>query len=648
MIIKKIRVQNFRSIKDETLDCEKLTILVGPNGVGKSAFLHALNIFYTPNANYSEEDFYNRDTSEPISITVTYGDLTPAEKQLFAPYVDGDLLTITKECSHPRGKGSEKYFGMRRQNPGFTEIRRASTAAEKRRLYSELRASGEYSDLREVPSRAADIDNCLKEWEADHPDKCEWQRDDGQFFGFREVGTARLERFTRFLFIPAVRDAAIDAVETRGSVLTDLMELVVRSALAQNKALLELKEKVQSEYSEIVDPSKMGELTNLEKQLTDTLKLYAPNAEVSLKWQLPIIEIPLPKAEVFLIEDEFQTPVNRTGHGLQRAFIIAMLHRLAVTQAQSLSTREQDVDLPTEPDVPSLIVGIEEPELYQHPDRQRYLARILSQLTEGGVRGVAEAIQVIYTTHSPLFISIDHFEQVRLVRKKHVAQGLPKQTQIQSTTLDQVARRIEEVQGRTGLSFTGQTLMPRTVTLMNPWMNEGFFANVVVLVEGFVDRATLLSVAECIGIDLEKLDIAVIPCEGKNNLDRPYAIFQSLGIPVYLIWDNDRGKRDARPETNHRLLRLVGISNPEDWPARIEPQFACFERDLNYQLSTDLGEKYSELLKQYRQEYELTEDQAEKNPLVISQIIRAAYEQGSRCGTIESILNQIIKLHDQY
>ncbi|MFN3763139.1 MAG: ATP-dependent nuclease [Anaerolineae bacterium] len=133
MIIKKIRVQNFRSIKDETLECEKMTILVGPNGAGKSAFLHALNIFYTPNANYSEEDFYNRDTSEPISITVTYGDLTPAERQLFAPHIDGDLLTITKECSYPRGKGSEKYFGMRRRNPKFTEIRTAP-ADERKRL----------------------------------------------------------------------------------------------------------------------------------------------------------------------------------------------------------------------------------------------------------------------------------------------------------------------------------------------------------------------------------------------------------------------------------------------------------------------------------------------------------------------------------
>ncbi|MDW8069447.1 MAG: ATP-dependent endonuclease [Anaerolineae bacterium] len=654
MIIKKIRVQNFRSIKDETLECEGLTVLVGPNGAGKSAFLHALNIFYTPNANYSEEDFYNRDISEPISITVIYSNLAPAEKQLFAPYIDGDVLAITKECSYPRVRGSEKYFGMRRQCPEFAKVRTASDPTEKKKLYSELRALDKFSDLPQTPSRAADINNYLEEWEANHPEACEWQRDNGQFFGFKEVGTAKLERFTRFLFIPAVRDASIDAVETRGSVLTDLMDIVVRSTLTQNEALRTLKEETQRRYSEIMDTSAMAAIRDLEKQLTEALQSYAPGAAVSLRWQPAGIEIPPPKAEAFLVEDEFQAPVNRTGHGLQRAFIIAMLQQIAVTQAQLSSAREPLA----EPDMHSLILGIEEPELYQHPDRQRYLARVLSQLTEGGIRGVVRAIQVIYTTHSPLFVGIDRFNQIRLVRKEYVGKDLPKQTRVRFTTLNQVAKRIERAvrpttsdqvaereesaQGAPASRFAGDTLIPRTVTLMNPWMNEGFFAEVVVLVEGSTDRAALLSVAEQMGVDFEKLGIALIPCEGKNNLDRPYAIFQSLDIPVYLIWDSDYEEKDARPVTNHYLLRLVGVAEPDNWPARIEPHFACFKYNLNRQLEADLGDEcYSRLLDQSRQKYELSREQAEKNPVVISEIIKAAYEQGYTCATLEQIIQHI-------
>lgn len=45
MIIKSITIKNFRSILNESLFLSNLTALVGKNGTGKSAFLHALNIF---------------------------------------------------------------------------------------------------------------------------------------------------------------------------------------------------------------------------------------------------------------------------------------------------------------------------------------------------------------------------------------------------------------------------------------------------------------------------------------------------------------------------------------------------------------------------------------------------------------------------
>ena len=83
------------------------------------------------------------------------------------------------------------------------------------------------------------------------------------------------------------------------------------------------------------------------------------------------------------------------------------------------------------------------------------------------------------------------------------------------------------------------TIKPRVSTLMTPWMNEGFFADVVVLVEGEDDRAAILGAAQAKGIHLESDGFAVIPCGGKASLDRPAAIFQGLGIAIYLLWDAD-------------------------------------------------------------------------------------------------------------
>ena len=40
------------------------------------------------------------------------------------------------------------------------------------------------------------------EWEIDNKEKCIEERDNGQFFGFQNVGTHRLEGNTKFIFVP--------------------------------------------------------------------------------------------------------------------------------------------------------------------------------------------------------------------------------------------------------------------------------------------------------------------------------------------------------------------------------------------------------------------------------------------------------------
>lgn len=79
MKLAKLRIQNFRLFSDETISFNDYTCLVGPNGAGKSTVLTALNIFFRETANtatdvvnLSEEDFHNRNTKDPIRITVTF------------------------------------------------------------------------------------------------------------------------------------------------------------------------------------------------------------------------------------------------------------------------------------------------------------------------------------------------------------------------------------------------------------------------------------------------------------------------------------------------------------------------------------------------------------------------------------------------
>ena len=216
----------------------------------------------------------------------------------------------------------------------------------------------------------------LQQLEEAYPERCARQRDEGQFFGFKEVGEAHLERFTRFIYVPPVREAAKDAADGKNSVMSELMDLVVRKALMSREDLQALQKEAQGRYDKIVDPEHLSELTRLGEQLTQTLRQYAPDTSVSIDWSRgQEITIPMPEGRVKLIEDGYPAPVENAGHGLQRAFIITLLQHLALAQAGP-SGANAAAKLEREQNI---ILGIEEPELYQHPNRQRHLSSILDR-----------------------------------------------------------------------------------------------------------------------------------------------------------------------------------------------------------------------------------------------------------------------------
>ena len=641
MIIDSIHVKNFRSILDETLTCDMLTVLIGRNGSGKSSFLRALNLFYNQSAKVDEEDYYNRDTNKDIQIGITFKLLSDDAKELFGPYMQGDNLTVERVFEWNNGKPIGTYHGSSLQNTEFKKIRDLEAAREQKPIYITIR---EKYGLPSWSNQGAALE-AMKQWEENNQDKCERHRDDGKFFGFMGVGTGYLGRYTRFLFVPAVREASEDAQEGKGTLLSILMDLVVRSVIATRKAYIKLKEETQARYEEVMNPDNLPELRGLGENITKTLQSFVPDAELNLDWQkLSEVNIPMPQANAKLVEDGFGADVSRTGHGLQRAFIVTMLQHLTLAQSSKKEeggNEEKQVLIK----LPDFLLAVEEPELYQHPSRGRHFADILHKLATGKIPGVAEKTQILYATHSPLFVGIDRINQLRLLRKISNEGDLPKFTSVTQTSLNDVAHCVWEANGKTGEPFTGETLQPRLKTIMTPWMNEGFFADVVVLVEGPDDHAAILGIARSKGYNFESMGICVIPCQGKTNIDRPTVIFRKLGIPIYALWDSDKGDKGAKPEDNQRLLRLFG-KTIEDWPAFIDDECACFEVKLEETLSDEIGPSYwAEILQKQQDELGIPKkNHAIKNPVVVERTINAARKNGKTCSTLEQIVDRIVAL----
>ncbi len=654
MLIKEVRVKNFRSILDETFPCESLTALVGRNGSGKSAFLSALEFFYENSTKVNVEDFYSEDVSKDIEIEITFSELSDLDRAQFSRYINDDCLTVVRVFTYSGGQISDSYHGMPLQNPDFMVIRNAGTNNPIRSKYNEVRGEGQYSSLPTVGSAAAALRE-LENWESQNPSQCQRIRDDGQFFGFRGVGQGLLRQHSKFILIPAVRDAQSDATEGKGSSVTEIMDLVVRSALANRREITEFKQSTNERYNEIMAPGNLVELTDLQSNLSSTLESYVTGSSISLLWDdTSELSFPDPRARVKLNEDGFESTVERTGHGLQRAFIMTMLqHLIAARERPSnhddTATADETEGTPTDDAqvLPSLIMAIEEPELYQHPSRQRHIANVLSGIADGEIPGVAGQTQVIYTTHSPLFVGLDRFDQIRLLRKEGTEPDLPRATILKKGNMQELADELGHAHSNNGGNFTAEALRSRLQTLMTPWMNEGFFADTVVLVEGEDDRAAILGMAEYLDVSFDSEGIAVIPCGGKNNLDRPLVIFRQLGIPIYVVWDSDYSETNTNVKQNRALLALMG-ETVEDWPAFVGASCACLKVNLEHTLKEEFGgELFGQLLDQFKNELDFqTRDQAKKNVTVLRRSIAAAATAGKVSVSLEGIVRRIIELNE--
>jgi hypothetical protein len=331
---------------------------------------------------------------------------------------------------------------------------------------------------------------------------------------------------------------------------------------------------------EMLGPEHSSELQELGASLSRELGRFAPGAELTLEWdEVPPVALQLPSARASVVEDAFPGHISRKGHGLQRAMVLILLQEMAKMQVEAETG-------------PSLILGIEEPELFLHPARARYLSGLLHDLVaESGSDIIG---QVIYTTHSPHFLDLHRFDSIRVIRKVATEEGVPLEVDVQAFELVAAIGELARITDQPVELFTRDSFVARTVPVMTTVVNEGFFADGVVLVEGLSDAAAIWVVQERLGKNWSEQDVVVIPVSGKNNLDRPTIILRGLGIPTYFVFDgdgDDTASGDEHQKTiaaNHRCQRLAGVPE-DDFPStRVERDWACLRTNLEGELKAAL------------------------------------------------------------
>jgi len=649
MIIKCVEIMNFRSIKDAILEFDNLTAIIGRNGAGKSSFLSAIDIFYNISSYVTEEDFHKRNLETPIEIRITFIELKDEEKQEFKPYIRDEKLIVTKKIFIENGKIEQRYYGAAMQIKKFAEIREIDGKKDRLSTWKNLVESGELPALEMGGARSADdVERLMTEYESLHPELLSPIEKEGQFFGAKSFGGGKLDKFTKFVLIPAVREAS-DEVSGKKGAIYQILDMIVLRKINSRKDVQEFKTEFGVKAKQLFSSENLTELSDLGQSISETLEKFAPGSKLNLKWdEIEAIDPPIPEAKATLIEDNFEGEITRKGHGLQRALIVTLLQHLAMI-APEINEGEEPLK-PQEEDHfvgPNLILAIEEPELYLHPARCRYLSDLLLKLSEKKETGLGLQNQIIYTSHSPYFVDLNRFDNIRLVRKNFEIKTAPCSI-ISYFSLDKGSKELAKVSCTDPGRFNRDSFRIRAMSVMTTIVNEGFFADKVVVVEGTTDVSTLWKLQEILGKNWSKKGIVVVPAGGKNNIDRPVVIFKGLNIPTYFIFDADSHVtgakyREEAKKRNHIYLRLAG-AEIEDFPqTQINNNWAVFNKNLEETMKEILGVDIFQNIRQTVAS-ELGYEECEKACKSIegaSRFIELVYEKKLNIPVLESIIEKI-------
>jgi putative ATP-dependent endonuclease of the OLD family len=561
MRIESISIKNLRCIKDATVNLDPYTCLVGPNGAGKSTVLHALNIFFrhtddatTDVVSLASEDFCQSDTSTPIEITVTFKDLSQDAETDFHDYARQGKLIISAKASYDikTNRADVKQYGQRLGMPVFKEFFKAygdgAFVSDLRLIFEKLETQLPDLAARKSKKTKDAMYDTLREFEAARPERHECIESEDQFYGISK-GTNRLQKYVQWIFVPAVKDATEEQTENRDSALGKLLSRTVRAKVNFSATVQALVLQARQQYQKMLDDNEAA-LHDVSASLQRRLAEWAhPEATLRLQWQLDsakAVRVDPPTAGIIAGESGFEGSLARFGHGFQRSYLLALLQELAVTDDTS---------------APTLILGCEEPELYQHPPQARHLGGLFEKLSD-------ERSQIIVTTHSPYFVSGRNFEGVRVVRRDPQND----QAYIRQYSYSEEADRFAQVVGEPLRKESAA--MSKVNQVLQPTLNEMFFTQRLVLVEGLEDLAYVNSwlVLTDRWEAYRRSGCHIVPVGGKSEMIRPVIIAQGLGIPTFAVVDADAdkiGKPDIRTR-HHRdnlaLIRLFGANDGDLFP----------------------------------------------------------------------------------
>ena len=514
MYLKRLYIRNFRSIRELDLEfSDGKNVIVGRNNSGKSNIVAALDAVlsessptYHKTQNITEKDF--RAWKE----TVDGEQETRSADELFI------WCELARRPDEPLNY--KEMYGSRKL-PRYSEGEDPYNPGKPQRFLSEHLPEN-YEQLFH-----STLDESVVEWiDTYEPSKGEIEKELSNKYSFayafraKHVGVGEIEKEMRFLYredgesdwclsfrasfrneflqsaiIPPFRDPGGELRATHYTWYGKLMK-----HLTEKYADRERLDEAFSEVIEVADDVFEG----MRKEIADSvLDVAFPDSELYFQFN-PDAGPDLYKNTQIYVDDGIKSRLEEKGSGIQSATTIGLFNYYT----ENVNT------------VSSALLCIEEPELYLHPHARRVISKRLDDFLDSG----DFSNQVVLTTHSVDFIrTVKRDLRVVLVRK-------------------------DDEDGTTGQAVP---IRKFEQLLVDNNQNELFFADKVILCEGY-DKYVVEAVADDLFEGaLDKQNVSVVQVGGKDRLCQLASLVIDLDIECYVLTDFDfllRDKDDDRPD----------------------------------------------------------------------------------------------------
>ena len=231
--------------------------------------------------------------------------------------------------------------------------------------------------------------------------------------------------------------------------------------------------------------------------------------------------------------DENGRELSSLGEGVQYAFnillqIIEIIYNVKATRKpedfeERLINRDGKKLFP-------LFLVLDEPEVHQHPYRQRSLIRKIKALIENNNQEFLNLLkdlfdidgltgQIFIATHSPNILLDNYRQFIRLYKST----GTNSQLKIVS-----------------GMNVVIDDKLYKHMLHNFIYLKEAMFSKCIIFVEGDTENGAIPVFAERMGLDMDERGIGVIKLDGADSVKRCMALYKSFGIKSIALIDKDK------------------------------------------------------------------------------------------------------------